>query len=104
MAGDHTDISKHVRMYIAIFAALGVLTVVTVLVSFVHLGEAGSHTGNMILGMAIALVKATLVAAIFMHLKWERKIIYLTLIICAVLFVVLMVLPMLTMSDKMEIL
>ncbi len=103
MAGDHSDISKHVRLYIGIFAALGVLTVVTVLVSFLHIGAADSHTGNMLLGMAIALVKASLVAAIFMHLKWERKIIYITLIICVVLFAVLMVVPMLTIADTMHI-
>ncbi len=102
MAGDHADISKHVRLYISIFVALGALTVVTVLASFVHLGKEGSHTGNMLLGMFIALIKASLVAAIFMHLKWERKIIYLTLAICFVLFAVLMVVPMLTISDSMH--
>jgi caa(3)-type oxidase subunit IV len=102
MAADHADISKHVRLYISIFVVLGALTVVTVLASYVHLGAKESHVGNMLLGMFIALIKASLVAAIFMHLKWERKIIYWTLVLCFLKFTLLMVLPLLTIGDSMH--
>lgn len=53
----------------AVFAALIVLTVVTVLTAqFVDLGEL-----NLVLAMAIALVKGALVAMFFMHLWWDSK-------------------------------
>lgn len=55
--------------YVPIFVALMVLTVVTVLLSRVHVG----HLGNALIAVAVALVKGTLVAAFFMHLKFETK-------------------------------
>lgn len=55
--------------YVPIFVALMVLTVVTVLLSRVHVG----HLGNALIAVAVALVKGTLVAAFFMHLKFEAK-------------------------------
>ena len=54
--------------YIGIFATLMVLTVVTVAISRVNLGSAG----NTAIAMAVAFVKASLVALYFMHLKYER--------------------------------
>lgn len=99
MAGDHADISKHVRLYITIFVALAALTIVTVLASFVHLG---SHSNNILFGMFVALVKASLVAAVFMHLKWERRIIFWTLLLCFMFFGLLMLVPLLTTMDTMN--
>ncbi|MBI5629502.1 MAG: cytochrome C oxidase subunit IV family protein [Elusimicrobia bacterium] len=61
-----------VKLYLAIFGALMVLTVVTVLVSYLHLPIAA----GVAVGMAIATLKAGLVAAFFMHLKGERIVIY----------------------------
>ena len=49
-------------------AALLVLTVITVAVRYIDLGEA-----NLALALAIAVVKATIVALIFMHLRWDRQ-------------------------------
>lgn len=100
MGGAHADVSKHVRAYVAVFAALAVFTAITVGVSFIHFGAEGSHTGNIIVALIIAAIKATLVAAIFMHLKWERGAsIWVTLVFCAVFFLVLMLLPSLTTGD-----
>lgn len=59
------------RVYLQVFLALIVLTVVTVAVSYVHLG----HSGNVIVGLLIAAVKAGLVAFFFMHLKYEGTLI-----------------------------
>jgi cytochrome c oxidase subunit IV len=53
---------------IGTFAALMVLTVLTVAVTFVDLGNF-----NLFLAMVIATVKATLVALFFMHLVWDRS-------------------------------
>lgn len=51
----------------AIFGALIVLTVVTVAVSYVDLGAA-----NTAVAIAVATVKASLVATFFMHLRHDR--------------------------------
>ena len=44
-----------------------ILTVVTVAVRYVDVGEF-----NVILALGIAVIKATLVALFFMHLRWDR--------------------------------
>lgn len=90
MSASHSeDIKKHVRIYISVFAALMVLTVITVAISYLHLS-----VGTAILvALVVATIKATLVASYFMHLISEKKLIYLTLIITAVFFIALMALP-----------
>ena len=100
MGGSHADIDKHVRAYIGVFISLAVLTAVTVAASHI---EFGSHSTNIVVGMLIAAVKAGLVATIFMHLKWEKKIIYWVLVLCFLLFAVLMVVPGLTMITSMTV-
>jgi len=76
----------HVKAYIAVFAALMVLTVVTVTVSKLHL----PITMAVFVGLVIATFKASLVAAFFMHLKGERFLIYgllcLTMVFTGLLF------------------
>ena len=57
-----------VRNYIFVFVTLLILTATTTAVAFVDLGP-----GNTIVALAIAFVKATLVALIFMHLKWSPR-------------------------------
>jgi cytochrome c oxidase subunit IV len=50
--------------------------------------------------LVIAAFKASLVAAIFMHLKWEKApSIWWVLVACAIFFVALIFLPVLTMND-----
>lgn len=80
------DIKKHVRSYILVFATLMVLTFVTVAVAYLHLsiGQA------VIVAMIIATIKGSLVAAYFMHLISEKKVIYWVLGLTAFLFFVLM--------------
>ena len=56
-------------LYFAIFGALLFLTVVTVGVS--HLGLPQPYA--IIVAMIVAIIKATLVAAFFMHLKYDTK-------------------------------
>lgn len=89
MSDSHSvDIKKHVRVYIIVFVALGVLTAVTVLVSYLHLSVAGAVT----LALIIATVKASLVACYFMHLISEKKLIYWVLSLTAVFFLALLIL------------
>ena len=55
--------------YYAVYGTLLVLTIVTVAVSYLGLPP----TPALILAMVIATVKATLVCAWFMHLKYDTK-------------------------------
>ncbi len=57
------------KKYMRIFLALLVLTALTVGVTTIHFGD----TANIVVGIAIAVLKAGLVAAIFMHLKFDHK-------------------------------
>ncbi len=74
------DIKKHVRVYMMVFGALAVLTVVTVAVAYLHL----SPWPALIVALIIASVKGSLVAAYFMHLISEQKVIRWILIMTGV--------------------
>jgi cytochrome c oxidase subunit IV len=89
------DIQAHVRTYYKVFGTLMVLTVVTVAVSYLHMPVVPA----VIVALTIASFKAALVAAVFMHLKGEKQIIYWSLYLTAVFFVLLFALPMWTEGD-----
>ena len=69
----HHDVGKEVRKYMLVFGALIIGTILTVAVSYIELHP---HWKNVAIGLFIATVKAGLVAAFFMHLIDERKLIY----------------------------
>ncbi len=96
MADAHADISKHVKLYIGVFIALAVFTVITVAASTLDVG----FKGNVAIALLIASIKGTLVASIFMHLKWEKGLtLWLTFAISAIFFMVLLLIPVLAVSD-----
>jgi cytochrome c oxidase subunit IV len=96
VTGDHgVDIDKHVRVYITVFVALMVLTIVTVAVSRFHLPVPIAVT----VALIVAIVKGSLVACYFMHLISEKKLIYAVLALTAFFFVALLALPIFTVSD-----
>ena len=74
--------------YLLIFGLLVVLTILTVLVAL-HRFE--SEAINLLLALAVACVKASLVALFFMHLKFEGKLIYTIFIVPLMLCVLLTV-------------
>lgn len=90
------DIEKHVKSYIAVFVTLAVLTIVTVAVGYMELAIVAA----VFVALLIATVKSSLVAAIFMHLKSEKTIIFAVLALCFLFFVVLMSVPLLTSKDS----
>src|SRR4051812_16581666 len=55
------------RLLLTIFATLMVLTFATVAATWVDLG----YTGNLVLALVIAVIKAALVMLYFMHLRWD---------------------------------
>ena len=67
--GEHHPHVLPLSMYLGTWGTLLALTVITVGASYVNLG----HTGNLIVALFIATIKASVVALIFMHLKWDHK-------------------------------
>ena len=69
-----TDHEHHIvdtRLYFIVFGALMVMTFITVMVAFFNLG----HLNNIVM-LSIAIFKATLVVSIFMHLKYNARILW----------------------------
>ncbi len=89
------DIDRHVRIYITVFVALMVLTIVTVAVSRFHLPVPIAVT----VALVVAIIKGSLVACYFMHLISEKKLIYAVLGLTVVFFVALIALPIFTVND-----
>ena len=63
----HAHISS-LKLYVGVFAALIFFTLLTVGVSYIHLGRL-----NLAVAILIASMKATLVVTFFMHLKYDNK-------------------------------
>jgi cytochrome c oxidase subunit 4 len=80
-----------VKIYGAILAALLVGTAVTVWVARADLGPL-----NIVVALAIAIVKATLVVLFFMHLKYSEK---LTWVFAGASIIWLVLLVGITMAD-----
>ncbi len=75
---EHTLVKA--RTYAAVYAALLVLTAVTIAVARMHLGQFS------VLGaLVIASIKASLVLLWFMHLKYENKL-FMIMFVVAVAF------------------
>jgi cytochrome c oxidase subunit IV len=92
----HAAIAKHVKVYITVFIALLVGTLVTVGMYAVHFE---SVAVTILIALFIATVKAALVAGFFMHLVSEKKAIYAILIFTAFFFAGLMALTLWSMHD-----
>jgi cytochrome c oxidase subunit 4 len=79
------------KLYVAIWAILMVMTLTTVLVSCVDIGPM-----NIVIALAIATFKGTLVVLFFMHLRYSPKLTMVT-VVAAMFFLFLLL--SLTMSD-----
>jgi len=98
-AHDHAEIDRHVRAALLVFGCLLVLTGFTVAAYFLHLPM---HLA-IALALAIATVKGSLVAAWFMHLISEKRIIYWVLALAAAFFVPLLLFPTFTVLDHVRL-
>jgi cytochrome c oxidase subunit 4 len=90
------EFKKHLGKYYVVFVALLCLTAITVGVSYLHLPNRGLAIA---IALVIACVKAGMVAAVFMHLIDERKVIYAVLILTVAFFFLVLLLPMFTIAD-----
>lgn len=88
-AHDHTaHAGPNHQLYLAVFAALSVFTLISFVVNAIF--GTGNHTGATII-MLVAVVKASLVASIFMHLKWDWGKIYFVVVPVSILGVMMMI-------------
>jgi cytochrome c oxidase subunit 4 len=75
---EHEEYEEHVvpyTVYLAVFGALMVLTVLTVGVAFFDLGNL-----NVTVALTVAVMKASLVVLFFMHAKYQSQIIKLVVL------------------------
>jgi cytochrome c oxidase subunit 4 len=79
-------VAKEIRRYLYVFGALAMLTLITVAISYLHLPTWQA----VILALTVAAIKGSLVAAFFMHLISERKLIYGVLLVTVFFFGMLM--------------
>ena len=63
-----------IRTYVAVFTALIVLTVVTVAIATVDLGD-----WNVVMALVVAVIKAALVLLFFMHLRHSSPLLWIVL-------------------------
>ena len=98
-ANGHVDIDHHVKIYMIVFAALAVLTIVTVAVSYLHVTVMLAVT----IALFIAVIKGTLVACYFMHLISEKKLIYWILGLTVLFFFFALMIPTITDTGNIHI-
>ena len=95
---DHVDLKKHVRIYLIVFGSLMVLTLVTVGVSYLHMPVVPA----ILVALAIAMVKGSLVACYFMHLISERKLILVIMLATVFFFFGVLLGPVLTELNEIN--
>lgn len=95
MHSDAEAVRRSVRTYMMIGAALLVFTGITVAANYLHLPISAAIT----LALIIASIKASMVAAVFMHLNHEKQWIYGSLILTVAFFIVLIFVPLFTTLD-----
>jgi cytochrome c oxidase subunit IV len=77
--GNMAAVNRSLRLYAVIGAVLFLGTIITYCVATVEwldVGQRGFDKWDAILGLGIASFKATLVAAVYMHLNHERRLVY----------------------------
>ena len=98
MSASHSPevVKKHRTVYLAVFFGLLIGTAITVGMYYVHFEKLST---TVTIAMIVATVKASLVAAFFMHLSHERKTIYSTLLVTAFFLAAMMYLFVHTRND-----
>jgi cytochrome c oxidase subunit 4 len=90
-ADGHAGHGPTLLSYIVVGLALSIFTVVSFIVNgFVRGGQLSVHAGFAII-LGVAVVKATLVGAYFMHLKFDWRMIYFMLIPAFILAAMMMI-------------
>ena len=90
------DIQHHVKIYINVFIALAILTVITVAVSFLDV----SFIEAFFIAITVATIKGSLVLSFFMHLLEEKPAVIWILATTMVAFLILMFIPLISLTDQ----
>ena len=96
------NLSEQIVHYRRVFIYLLIGTALTVGASMIEFNVEYSMAGALFVGLLIASYKGYLVAANFMHLNDEKKMIYWTLILTTLFLVILLFLPLLWDSNNMS--
>jgi len=92
----HAGHGPNVKVYFAVFGALAVCTALSFVFNWLAREEHITHLTSAGIIMAIAVLKAVLVAMIFMHLKWDWTRVY--FVICP-LFILATMMVIVLMPD-----
>ena len=95
--------THHISNYRKVLILLLIGTVLTVGASYLEFNVPNSIAGAIFVGLTIASIKGYLVAANFMHLNSEKKIIYWILLLTVFFLVLLLFIPLLWDVDLMRI-
>ena len=98
-SNSHKSVEEQVKIYLNVFGALLVLTGVTVAVSYLDV----SFIEAFFIAIVIATIKGSLVLGFFMHLISERQAVIWILISTFIAFLILMFLPLVSMTDHTNI-
>ena len=96
------DIAHHITHYRNVFVYLLIGTALTVAASYLEFNVKDSIAGAIFVGLTIATIKGYLVAANFMHLNSERKMIYWILLLTVFFLALLLFIPVLWDVNNMS--
>jgi len=96
------DLAHHITHYRNIFIYLLIGTALTVAASYLEFNVKDSIAGAVFVGLTIATIKGYLVAANFMHLNSEKKMIYWILMLTIFFLVLLLSIPLLWDINNMS--
>ena len=100
MSESAEHIEKEIRVYLAVFASLMVLTIATVAAAWIGHQLNFSVLATVSIGLLIAILKGSLVALFFMHLSNEKRFIYTVLLVTTVFFFAVLLLPLFSMYNS----
>ncbi len=96
------DLGHHITNYRNVFIYLLIGTALTVGASYVEFSVKDSIAGAIFVGLLIATIKGYLVAANFMHLNSEKKMIYWILLLTVFFLALLLFIPLLWDINNMS--
>ena len=89
------NMTHHIANYCKVFIFLLIGTTLTVWASYMEFNVQNSIAGAIFVGLTIAFIKGYLVAANFMHLNSEKKMIYWILLLTIFFLILLLFIPLL---------
>ena len=87
--------THYIANYRKVFIYILIGTILTVCASYMEFNVHNSIAGAVFVGLTIAMIKGYLVAANFMHLNSERKLIYWILLLTVFFLALLLFIPVL---------